>query len=310
MVGALTALGLPGAAGAAASPLSPVPTVSAASWPLVQDGHQGTNVRTVQHLVTQHGHTTAVDGIFGPNTEREVRAFQQAEGLAVDGIVGPNTWAGLVVPVAEGSTATHAVEAAQEQLNKHGADLPVTGSFDTATGTAVRDFQDEHGIDPTGTVDTATWRELIAGVGAVGGYSLPLDRSAQPRSAYAASHHDYPAIDIPVWSGHSVYAVNGGRAVKIDQGSRGCGNGVQVTGRDGGVYTYCHFRSPAVASGEVEAGQLLGYSGTSGNSSGPHLHLQIKRNGTLVCPQRLLLAIYDGDTVPSIGSLPTSGCTH
>ncbi len=290
------ALGLPGVAG------------GAASWPLVRDGNQGTNVRTVQHLVTHHGHTTAVDGIFGPNTEREVRNFQQAEGLAVDGIVGPNTWAELVVPVAEGSTATHAVEAAQEQLNKHGAELSVTGSFDAATATATREFQDEHGIDPSGTVDNATWRELIAGVGAVGGYSLPLDRGAQPRSAYAASHHDYPAIDLPVRSGHSVYAVNGGRVVKISGGS--CGYGVQITARDGGVYTYCHFRSPALASGEVEAGKLLGYSGNTGNTTGPHLHLQLKYNGSWLCPQRLLLAIYDGDPVPSLGSLPTSGCTH
>lgn len=35
------------------------------------------------------------DGIYGPDTERRVRAFQQARGLTVDGEVGPQTWAAI-----------------------------------------------------------------------------------------------------------------------------------------------------------------------------------------------------------------------
>jgi peptidoglycan hydrolase-like protein with peptidoglycan-binding domain len=37
-----------------------------------------------------------VDGIFGPDTEAAVRAFQQDENLSVDGIVGKNTWTALL----------------------------------------------------------------------------------------------------------------------------------------------------------------------------------------------------------------------
>ena len=39
---------------------------------------------------------TDLDGIFGPETERAVRAFQSENALSVDGIVGPNTWNSLL----------------------------------------------------------------------------------------------------------------------------------------------------------------------------------------------------------------------
>ena len=63
----------------------------ALTWPLQQEPSSGEDVRTVQYLVTAHGHATAVDGIFGPLTRAAVEAFQKSRGLAVDGIVGPQT---------------------------------------------------------------------------------------------------------------------------------------------------------------------------------------------------------------------------
>lgn len=137
-------------------------------------------------------------------------------------------------------------------------------------------------------------------------YALPLPQAALPRDAYNAPHHDYPAVDLPVPLGTEAYAVTSGHAeVFTDDG---CGNGVELTGDDGVLYTYCHFDSHAVPTGPVALGQLLGATGSTGNSTGPHLHFQVKTSGVLRCPQPMLLAIYDGQQPPPPTDLPTEGC--
>lgn len=60
------------------------------SQPLLEYGSTGSSVAVVQRDL----HITA-DGIFGPQTQAAVIAFQQAHGLLVDGIVGPQTWGAL-----------------------------------------------------------------------------------------------------------------------------------------------------------------------------------------------------------------------
>ena len=65
-------------------------------FPLVRKGDRDHPVKTLQYLLRARGHNVAVDGIFGPNTDAAVRAFQQQKGLAVDGIVGPVTWRAYV----------------------------------------------------------------------------------------------------------------------------------------------------------------------------------------------------------------------
>jgi len=59
-------------------------------------GVAGADVRSVQGLLTARNDSAAIDGIFGPNTNANVRSFQAAHGLAVDAIVGPNTWPKLL----------------------------------------------------------------------------------------------------------------------------------------------------------------------------------------------------------------------
>ncbi|WP_436970813.1 peptidoglycan DD-metalloendopeptidase family protein [Micromonospora rifamycinica] len=143
---------------------------------------------------------------------------------------------------------------------------------------------------------------------AVGQHSLPLPRGAAPRSRYDDPHHDYPAVDIGVPTGTPALAVASGTVQTFYNAS--CGNGATLTAL-GAVFTYCHFSAHRVGSGaQVSAGQQIGDTGNTGNSTGPHLHLAIQVGGGSRCPQPWLLAVYDGAAPPPVTSLPTSGCSY
>jgi peptidoglycan hydrolase-like protein with peptidoglycan-binding domain len=138
-------------------------------WPLVKQGNQHHPVQTVQYLLGARGHPVTVDGIFGPNTDAAVRAFQQGRHLTVDGIVGPNTWSALIVQVSEGSTGD-AVRGVQEEFQFRNLSgdpskgLQVDGIFGPKTNAAVRGFQQALGIAVDGIVGPLTWRALVSGM--------------------------------------------------------------------------------------------------------------------------------------------------
>jgi Putative peptidoglycan binding domain/Glycosyl hydrolases family 25 len=77
--------------------VTPPPDVVANVFvPTVHGGASGPAVKAVQALLSAHGGTLAVDGVFGNETATNVIDFQQAKGLTVDGIVGPETWEHLL----------------------------------------------------------------------------------------------------------------------------------------------------------------------------------------------------------------------
>lgn len=79
--------------------LAPATAFAATSGhdPMLYFGSVGSSVATLQRDLNADAFPVGnVDGIFGPITLREVRAFQTSENLTVDGIVGPMTWAALL----------------------------------------------------------------------------------------------------------------------------------------------------------------------------------------------------------------------
>ena len=74
-----------------------------------------------------------------------------------------------------------------------------------------------------------------------------------------------------------------------DRSTGGYGNQIVVDhGIKRGVSlstTYNHLQSFAVRSGEVKRGQVIGYTGTTGSSTGCHLHFETRTNGTPVDPR-------------------------
>jgi len=94
-------------------------------------------------------------------------------------------------------------------------------------------------------------------------------------------HHDYPAADIAAPAGAPLYALADGFVVDAwHLPSGNCGIGLTLrAAMDGREWTYCHmsYAEPSIRPGvAVSAGQPVGLVGSTGHSTGPHLHLQLQ----------------------------------
>ena len=93
-------------------------------------------------------------------------------------------------------------------------------------------------------------------------------------------HHDYPAADIAAPLGAPLYALAEGIVLAVVDDGR-CGTGLVLQTLDGLEWVYCHlsYRDPGLAGGSlVSAGQWVGLVGSTGHSTGPHLHLGLRPN--------------------------------
>ncbi|MEV7612133.1 transglycosylase family protein [Streptomyces sp. NPDC089799] len=115
-----------------------------------------------------------------------------------------------------------------------------------------------------------------------GGYTLPVDASigtgyGVAGSSWSSGYHT--GIDFPVPTGTSVKAVGPGQVVSA--GWAGAyGYQVVIRHADGKFSQYAHLSALSVQSGQqVGGGQRIGRSGSTGNSTGPHLHFEV-RTGT------------------------------
>ncbi|HSN14198.1 MAG TPA: M23 family metallopeptidase [Anaeromyxobacteraceae bacterium] len=107
-----------------------------------------------------------------------------------------------------------------------------------------------------------------------------------PLSGYVQQH---PAIDYGAPIGTPVWAVGDG-TVKSAGWLGDCGKAVQLRHRNGLETLYCHLSGIAVnAGGRVNQKQVIGWVGSTGASTGPHLHYGVKRNGSYMNPMTLKL---------------------
>ncbi|OKK20930.1 hypothetical protein AMK16_11070 [Streptomyces sp. CB00455] len=87
----------------------------------------------------------------------------------------------------------------------------------------------------------------------------------------------HTGIDFPVGYGTPVMAATDGTV--RTQFNSAYGNMAIVTSPDGTETWYCHLSSTKIRSGKVKAGDVIAYSGNSGNSTGPHLHFEVRPGG-------------------------------
>jgi peptidoglycan hydrolase-like protein with peptidoglycan-binding domain/cell wall-associated NlpC family hydrolase len=167
-------------------PASAAPTavnLNSSSCPTyIRQGDNNSCVTELQRLLNRHGHSIAVDGVFGSGTYAAARRFQSQAGLAVDGVVGPNTknalyntssggavsdprnlWSGECPKYIQQGQSGGCVTELQNLLNEHGAHLVIDGVFGTGTHNAVTAFQSRAGLAADGVVGPSTKDALYNG---------------------------------------------------------------------------------------------------------------------------------------------------
>ncbi|WP_225847827.1 M23 family metallopeptidase [Streptomyces sp. HPF1205] len=87
----------------------------------------------------------------------------------------------------------------------------------------------------------------------------------------------HTGIDFPVQVGTPVMAATDGTV--RTQWNPSYGNMAIVTAPDGTETWYCHLSSTKIRSGKVKAGTVIAYSGNTGNTTGPHLHFEVRPDG-------------------------------
>jgi murein DD-endopeptidase MepM/ murein hydrolase activator NlpD len=100
----------------------------------------------------------------------------------------------------------------------------------------------------------------------------------------------HPGIDIAAGLGAPVWAASAG-VVTIAQGgwNGGYGNVVMIDHGNGYLTVYGHLSQINVVPCQgVASGQLIGLAGSTGNSTGPHLHFEIRQNGVAIDPWYVL----------------------
>jgi murein DD-endopeptidase MepM/ murein hydrolase activator NlpD len=96
-------------------------------------------------------------------------------------------------------------------------------------------------------------------------------------------------IDFGSGMGTEIYAADKGKVVVAEFNSS-FGNYIVIEHRDGQSSTYAHLSKLEISKGETVAkGQLIGYSGSTGRSTGAHLHYEVRVKGTPVNPKDYLL---------------------
>ena len=310
-------------------------------------GQTGENVKTLQKALLTSGVTLrgGADGKFGSATTAAIKDFQTALRIASTGIVDQLTaqLLGLVAGPAFPKLGDSGSSVAKMQTLLLGAAITVPGGadgkFGPATQKAIVAYQRTQGFATTGIVDLLTALAL----GVIPGRivtSVPTTSTSVPPTttppalpalkvivfpvlgpcwfgdtwqAPRSGGRQHQGVDIIAKSGTPLYAANNGRISRqsFDRvGSLG-GNTITLTAADGTYFYYAHlstFADGIAVGSEVVAGQVIGYVGSTGSSSTPHLHFEYHPyGGAAVNPYPAVKAV-DGckTTTPPTTIPPTT----
>ena len=124
----------------------------------------------------------------------------------------------------------------------------------------------------------ATWITPVSGYTITSAFGMRI----HPVYKYALMHN---GIDMACPQGTPSYATRAGTVTTASYQAGGAGYYVSINHGDGFSSIYMHMTNYVVSSGQsVAAGQLIGYVGSTGVSTGPHLHFGVSYAGTYVNP--------------------------
>lgn len=173
----------------------------------------------------------------------------------------------------------------QKVLTELGFETRVSGSFDRRTERSDRRYERWKEDRVNGVVHRqqaermkelvrrgARYRRHVFPVRGPHDYGGEGSRFGAPRSG-----HTHQGQDIAAASGTRLVSVHEGRVSARAYQDGGAGHYLVIRGRDGSDSVYMHMlRRPKVAPGErVMAGQTIGKVGSTGSSTGPHLHFEL-----------------------------------
>ena len=200
----------------------------------------------------------------------------------------------------------------REQMKKSGMELPGksepaerTGGKGGPSRTKVSDLvvlQEQNALlQKNLQVSTQDWDNLLASIKAEnyrnevtpnlwpldGGYiSSDFGSRANPFDGYSSDYH--PGIDIAENYGAPVYASASGYVQRAGWYG-GYGKYIKISHDYGYATAYGHLSSIEISAGDyVSKGQIIGYVGSTGYSTGPHLHFEVLLYGEQVNPRRLM----------------------
>lgn len=269
------------------------------------------NVAALQvALRALHQYHGGIDGLAGPGTKGAVRRFQRSHHLPADGVAGPQTRRALGrrgapllgTRVMQTGNRGWDVAALQFMLGRRGySPGTVDGGYGGSTAATVRRFQAAAGLHADGAAGPGTISALRhhtqRRTGSSTGTATGPVRFLRPLNVPMGDGFGYPGgrrhdgVDFPAPMGTPIGAAGVGTVSFAGFNTGGYGNLVIVQHRLGYQTWYGHLSRFAVSSGSsVSGGVRIGYVGSTGHSTGPHLHFEVRLNGVPTNPVPLLLA--------------------
>jgi murein DD-endopeptidase MepM/ murein hydrolase activator NlpD len=248
-------------------------------------------------------YTVEVDGVPGPMTHAATVRFQRRKRLTADGVAGPRTIRALGTRgrprlgsrMVMQPNVGWDVAAVQFLLWRNGfSPGAIDGGYGPGTARAVYAYQRATDLGADGVAGPQTIRALRRGRGGHPDSPVRFFRPLAGPMGDGFGHiggRRHTGIDFPVPAGTRVKAAGRGVVTFAGWNTGGYGNLIVVKHRLGFASWYAHLGRVNVAPGQaVSGGTLLGYAGSTGRSTGPHLHWEVRRFDTPINPLPYMLA--------------------